>query len=231
VKIILLAATFFVAFQARPQSPVGLWEATRVTVGEKAMTPMGKWTRIKDDGTYQSGNGWVQNSEGKWSFDVAKAFYVSHETNGLIDPYGGFKVSFDNGNMIWHRDEDGLRVVVTWSSIENLPRTPADLIVGMWEIDAEPTVTQPTGSAETKHLLFIRWDRIYVDWDKALEKRYGYWFINAHRPELTFISMTGSALPDAWRVDVDEVTLTLTGISEANKDALLSFRRIHHLPD
>ncbi len=231
MKAILLIIIFFVPLHARPQSPVGLWEAISVTVGDKVMTPVGKWTRINPDGTYQSGNGWQQNSEGTWSFDPATAFYVPFEANGLEDIFGGFKISFDKDNMIWQRHEDGLPVVVTWRSIKELPRTPADLIVGVWELDPAATREPSTSHAASKHLLFIRWDRIYVEWDNTPEKRYGYWFINAHHPELTLINMDGTASPGKWRISVDTGTLTLTGISEGNNDSVLSFRRIHRLPD
>lgn len=228
---LLIAILFSIPFHVRSQSAVGLWEAVKVTVGEKNMTPVGKWTRINKDGTYQSGNGWQQNSEGTWSFDPGTAIYQSLETNGLVDAYGGFKVDFENGNMIWRRAEDGLPVVVTWRPIATIPRAPADLIVGVWERDSASTRTPSTDPGATKRFVFIRWDRVYVAWDKDPEKKYGYWFINAHRPELTFISMSGSHAPDVWQVKVTDETLALTGMSEGNKGSVLSFRRIHHLPE
>lgn len=231
MKTILLIIIFFVPFHAQPQSPVGLWEAISVTAGGKVMTPVGKWTRINPDGTYQSGNGWQQNSEGTWSFDLATTFYVPVETNGLEDTYGGFKISFDKDTMIWQRHEDGLPVVVTWRSSKVLPRIPADLIVGVWELDPGATPEPSASLAASKHLLFIRWDRIYLEWNDTLEKRYGYWFINAHHPELTLISMDGTDSSVKWRISVDADTLTLTGISEGINASVLSFRRIHRLPD
>ena len=231
VKTVWVTVLFSIPFLVRSQSPVGLWEALNVTVGEEIMTPVGKWTRINQEGTYQSGDGWQQNSEGTWFFDPGTGIYKSAETNGLEDVYGGFKVAFENGNMIWRRNEDGLPVVVTWISIKTIPKTPADLIVGVWERISDGTRTPATSLAATKDFLFIRWDRICVAWDRALEKSYGYWFINAHRPELTFISMSGTTAPDVWKINVSDQTLTLTGMSEGNKTSLLSFRRIHRIPE
>lgn len=226
----LLAVLLFVSLVCSAQSPVGLWEVTRVTVGDKIVTPVGKWTRINADGTYQSGNGWQQNSEGNWSFDPKTAAYVPVEKNGIHDPYGGFRVIFDqDSSMLWHRDEDGAPVEVTWAPVKLIPRAPADLVVGVWKIDSIGTAATATAPVEMQ-IVFIRWDRIYVDWDRNNEKKYGYWFMNAHRPELTLMRLNGSEA-EVWRVDVNEGRLTLTGMSDRNRASVRTFHKIDRLPE
>lgn len=230
MKSIFTIALLFAGVSANAQSPVGFWEAVRVTVGDKVMTPIGKWTRINGDGTYQSGNGWLQNSAGTWTLDDVNKSYLPVETKGLHDVYGAFAIAFDIDNMIWKRQEDGLSVVVTWQPINNLPRTPADLIVGMWEVVPEKVNSSQVDISDVKKSMFIRWDRIYVAWNTSNEKRYGYWFMNAHRPELAFIDMAGNTASEKWRVQISGDTLTLEGLSDDNKGSFIQYRRVDRLP-
>ena len=39
-------------------------------MGEMELTPIAKWTQINSDGSYESGNGWLKNSEGQWTFSI-----------------------------------------------------------------------------------------------------------------------------------------------------------------
>ena len=48
---------------------IGMWEFTSVQVGDQTMTPVAKWAKYNSDGTFQSGNGWTQNSIGTWNYN------------------------------------------------------------------------------------------------------------------------------------------------------------------
>ncbi len=65
----------------------GIWEIRKVTVGDQTMTPVSKWTRINSDFIYQSGNGWLQNSEGNWTFDKSLNQFLPIEKNGIVDDF------------------------------------------------------------------------------------------------------------------------------------------------
>lgn len=115
------------------QPVTGLWVVTKVTAGDREMTPVAKWTRINEDGTYQAGNGWLQHSTGRWRYNSAKKQFVSSETIGIRDPHGPFSVTIANGKsqMTWKRREGKMEVTVSWKKIKKLPEAPADKITGL----------------------------------------------------------------------------------------------------
>lgn len=82
--------TFSLTLINAQQAVVGFWEVTEVKVGDQTMTPVAKWTRIHEDGTFQSGNGWLQNSEGTWTFDKKYNHFEANDPNGLVDEFGPF---------------------------------------------------------------------------------------------------------------------------------------------
>ena len=71
--LILIQSSIYTYSQQ--ESLIGLWEIQKVEVGEDNMTPVAKWTKINTDGTYQSGNGWLQNSQGQWNYDSKNKMY------------------------------------------------------------------------------------------------------------------------------------------------------------
>lgn len=128
------------------------------------MTPVAKWTIIDDDHTYRSGNGWLQNSVGTWTYDDKVRQFLPTGINGLKDEFGSFKVSFSNENMMWEREEDGMKVQITMERINEMPMSDADKLIGLWDLTQAnnngETIT-PNFDPENKQYLFIRWDRIY----------------------------------------------------------------------
>ena len=72
-----------------------------VTVGVEIMTPTAKWTRINEDGTFQSGNGWMQNAEGTWTFDEVSSLFLPTTKNWILDEGGPFEVMFSGDGMQW----------------------------------------------------------------------------------------------------------------------------------
>jgi hypothetical protein len=212
----------------------GLWEVTEVTAGERLVTPVSKWTRIHPDGTFESGNGWLQNSVGTWVFEEKTSEFFLSDKFGLKDEYGPFLVQFTNREMIWTREEDGMKVVVRLRKIESLPVSTADLLIGLWDLEkAEQAGNGITNrfDPDNKYYVFIRWDRIYVERTPAGDRQAGYWHINAHRPEVTFLSHVQGKNPESWKVEVSEKSLEMRGISESNQDLVLFFRRIHQFPE
>ncbi|QGY42198.1 hypothetical protein GM418_00560 [Maribellus comscasis] len=218
---------------ASAQSVVGFWEIKEVTVGNEFMTPIARWTRINQDGTYQSGNGWQQNSEGTWDYDNKSNSFLPKETNGIEDSYGAFKVSFSGKEMIWQRKEDAMTVTVTLTPIKKLPKSTADEIKGLWDLtDAllNSRSVKDKFDPDDIYYVFIRWDRIYIERSPEGKRSTGYWYINAHRPEITFISHTAGQNPESWQIEVNDLELKLKGISETNKNRELIFQRINEFP-
>lgn len=225
---ILLLLFAFNTF-AQKNRIIGFWEMESVTVGEQNMTPVAKWTKINADGTFQSGNGWLQNSAGTWSYDEKNNIFSSKDPLGIREDYGGFTVSFDKEKMIWEREEDGMPVKVTMKPIQKLPMAPADYLVGLWdleEITANDQSIIRDFDKDNKHRLFIRWDRIYINYAPDGTKFTGYWQINAHKPEVTFLPHSEGEKPESWFIEVDGHELKMTGISDSNRDIQrIYFRR------
>jgi len=205
---------------AQKEEITGFWEVERVDVGEKNMTPVAKWTKINSDGTYQSGNGWLQSSQGKWNYDAKNHMFTATDSLDVFDEFGGFSVSFDNEKMVWEREEEGMPVKVTLRPVEKLPMSPADYLKGIWdlvEITENKQSVMDDFDKDNKHKLFIRWDRIYINFSPEGKKLTGYWHIHGHKPEVTFLPHQEDAKPESWRIEVNKKELLMTGLSESNR--------------
>jgi len=162
----LVVSTFeFLGIPANAQVE-GLWEIRKVTVGDRTMTPLAKWTRINNDFTYKSGNGWLQNSEGNWTFDKQLNQFLPIEKNGMVDDFGPFKVEIIEDRMTWTRIEEGDKVVVQLERIEKIPKGPADNIQGLWDLNSAIRDEENLMSSydpDNNRYYHIRWDRIFVN--------------------------------------------------------------------
>lgn len=211
-------------------SITGLWLITHVQAGDQEMTPVAKWTRISADGTYESGNGWLKSPEGIWSFNEADQTFNPTETNGLDDLYGAFSVSVDGDEMTWQRDEDGTDIVVSLARIEDLPKAPADDVQGLWDLsDVQESgeSVMNTFVPDNQHYMFLRWDRIFVERTPEGNQQTGYWHMNGHRPEITLMNHDSGGEPQSWRVETSgDNGLQMTGISDSNRELVLTYSRL-----
>ncbi|WP_340102940.1 hypothetical protein [Rhodohalobacter sp. 8-1] len=235
IKIILFALiTAMTGCNSSNNNITGLWRITHVQAGDQEMTPVAKWTRISADGTYESGNGWLKSSEGTWSFDDQNKTFLPEETNGLVDPYGAFAVSVDGEEMTWRRDEGGTELVVSLAQIDALPKAPADKVQGLWDLsdvqeNGESVIN--TFDPDNKHYLFIRWDRIFVERTPDGNRQTGYWYMNAHRPELTLMSHVPGTDPQSWTVEIsDDDKLQMTGTPDSNRELVKTYSRLDRFP-
>jgi hypothetical protein len=235
VKLLALFITFaFAGSTAAAQDITGFWEVTKVSMGDRSMTPMAKWTKINPDGTFRSGNGWLQNATGTWDYDKSTQQFSPEEKNGITDDYGSFTVSFQDQNMLWKRMEDGSEVTVTLERMSEMPMSTADKLQGLWDLsdvsENEKDITS-TFDPDNRYYLFIRWDRLYQEQNAKGERKMGYWHLNAHRPELTLISMDESHAHEKWQVEFTENELKLTGMAGPSEGLIMIFKRIHQFPD
>ncbi|WP_075342268.1 hypothetical protein [Tenacibaculum agarivorans] len=217
--VAVLVIFFTVQIFAQKEKIIGFWQIEKVVVGDKNRTPVAKWTKINNDGTYQSGNGWLQNSKGKWNYDTKTNQYSTIDSLGILDEFGGFDISFQHTKMYWKREEEGAKVEVTLVPIQELPISPADYLVGIWElIDMKKNNKNIVNNENKSQKLFIRWDRIYINFNQGKKKLTGYWHIHGHKPEITFIPHSKTQQIESWRVVVDKEQLLLLGISETNRN-------------
>ena len=216
------------------QPITGLWNANQVMVGDRDLTPVAKWFRINDDHSIQSGNGWTQNAAGTWTYDKATRAFVPTDTLGIADEFGAFSVSFRDQTMYWERMEDGMKVVVTLERTTQLPRSTADDVAGLWDLqraEREGVAMTSAFDPDGRHYLFIRWDRIYVERTPQGERATGYWHIDGHKPEVTFIPHNEGEHNQRWRVSVNYRQLRMVGISETNKDVTRVYERMRAFPE
>jgi|ERR1041385_19053 hypothetical protein len=217
-----------------PPPPIvdGFWLVTKVTVGGRELTPVARWFKI-DKGRQVSGNGWTQHSFGTYQFDKKKSELLFVTTNEPEDEFGAFKVIRTGPLMTWSRKEENELVVVELKPITELPMSPADEAKGLWilnaAVDRELDVTK-TFDPDHKHFLFIRWDRQYVKQINAHERISGYWFFDALRPEITFISENREQEDEKWTVTIEGMKMTLKGSSENVKEMTLYYSRATEFP-
>ncbi|NMM50865.1 hypothetical protein [Marinigracilibium pacificum] len=209
MKLKLIIITLLLSVQiisAQDNSLNGLWEITSVKVGDEQMTPIGKWTRINGDGTYESGNGWIQNGAGRWSFNKTEKLISLKDDYIKEDIDVPFSITFRDNEMIWERKEEGTNVKVHLKRIDELPREHAEKLVGVWE------------KVENKNeeILMLRWDRVFV---KRIDGKQsgGYWHPHAHKPEIGFINYDNSKPHEYYQVEFVGDQLVLTGVSKEVK--------------
>lgn len=213
---------------AQKENITGFWEIAQVVVGEESMTPVAKWFKITSDGCYQTGNGWLQNGQGFWHYDAEKNRYTAIDSLDVADEFGGFAVSFENGNMIWEREEEGMPVKVTLVPIEEMPMSPADYLKGIWdlvEITEEGKSILTAFDGEDKHRLFIRWDRVYINFSPEGKKLTGYWHIHGHKPEITLLPHQEGGTPESWKIEVNREELLMSGLSDSNRSVVRKYVR------
>jgi hypothetical protein len=230
----LLGALSFAAISIVTNAQVdGLWAVKSVMVGAENKTPVARWFRL-EHGTHVSGNGWQQHSTGSYIWNK-KTSELSFETvNEPRDEFGAFKVERKGNAMTWTRKEEGILVKVELEVTNALPQSTADQIKGLWDLVAATRSgtdvlkqTDPDGN----HFIFIRWDRMYVKQLKSDEQIRGYWFVNAHQPELKFFSLDNEQDSETWMVSFDTEKLVLTGTSESVKDLVLMYSRMTDFPN
>lgn len=233
---VILFALMLSSFTVMAQDIQGFWGITEVKVGDELMTPVAKWTKINADKTFQMGNGWQQNSVGTWTYDKKSRAYQPRETygTGLEDEAGPFTVSFKDDKMIWEREEEGMKVVVTLQRIKQLPMSPADQFVGLWDltqVSKNGQVVTPAFDPENKHYIFIRSDRVFLERTAENERKYGLWHINGHKPEIKFIRNDKDKVDEGWRISINGSELTMIGISDTNKDVEMVYNRMQKFPE
>jgi hypothetical protein len=230
-KSIFLFVLMTVPAIGSSQNVPGLWKVLTVEVNGSDKTPVAKWTRINDDGSFQSGNGWLQNSEGTWTFDESDKTYLPVETIGMDDPYGPFAVSLSGDTMIWKRQEDGEQIQVTLKRTVRLPKSTADMLTGIWDLQGVNSGSAGSlyGLQDTRYI-FIRWDRIYVQGRIDGKRESGYWHINGHKPEITLISHLNDKKTSRWTVEVSDMDLKLTGIEDHNSGVVVTLKRVRDFP-
>lgn len=239
-KLFLTAATLmallFFSFVVQAQELIGFWGVKEVKVGDEIMTPVAKWFKINKDGTIQSGNGWLQNSAGTWTYNKKSRQFTPKETQGtgVEDGAGAFTVSFKEEEMTWEREEEGTQVVVSLYKITQLPMGPADQLAGLWDLIKATKEGQETTSSfdpDNRHYLLIRSDRVFRERTAQNKLEYGLWHINGHRPEITFIRNDKTKEDEKWRISFQGSALTMVGISDANKGVEMVYSRIHQFPE
>lgn len=217
---------------AQQHSINGLWGVCKVEVGTANMTPVAKWFRINPDGSIQAGNGWLQNSSGTWQYNSKTNIFSTVDSVGITDKFGGFQLTLSGDTMFWERLEGDDLVRVTLLPIQTLPKAPADHLQGLWDlIEVKQNDSSSVSTLDTMHMhrLFIRWDRLYINFSSVGERHFGYWHVHGHRSELTLIPMRESQNKAQWTFEVNTHNLIMTGISESNKDIQYTFRRSHTL--
>lgn len=223
-----------IQLQAQTDKLIGLWVVEKVAAAGQEMTPVARWFRINENGTFESGNGWTQWSEGDWTYDDSTKQFLPEEKNDIKDPSGAFTVSFAGEKMLWKREEEGMAVTITLSLSEKLPEAPADKIQGWWDLEKAESnglSNMEDIDPEDRYILKIRWDRIFEEWKAEGSRATGYWHMHAKRPHLTLLPHTEGESPSSWIVEFngsDEVILT--GISDHNRDQKLIFSRLYEYP-
>jgi len=224
-KLILVAMGLFIAqFSSIGQDVVGLWQVEEVQVGDEKMTPIARWMKFNKDGTQESGNGWLKHSEGTYTYNSEQSTLETVNSNGILDESPPFKVNFQESHMIWNRMEDGQKVEVRLNPIETLPTSPANQLLGLWEINQSEgnTIGQEQGT------FFIRWDNMFVYTHPSGEKKYGVYKCHGHKNEIELVYYGDDCRREWWMYSHEDEGLKLVQTKDENQ--FYKLKRINQFP-
>ena len=208
----------------------GLWETTSVKVGDEIMTPIAKWSNLHQDGTFTSGNGWLQNSDGTWEYDQESNELQMTIVTGFENKFGPFKVEMVNSEeMIWTRYENGELVTVVNKRITSVQKNPATMAVGLWMV-TEAIFGNQVKTDEFKesefHAVFVRWDNLLQEITTE-GRRSGMWRIDAHRPVIDILYYDGSKPLQYWDLDFENEN----SMTWKRGGMIISFERLTSFPE
>lgn len=207
----------------------GLWKVEKVVVGEDSMTPVSRWTRFNSDGTQTSGNGWFQHSLGTWS--IKKNQLTIKNSNGILDEAEPFSFTFMNDKMIWKRNEEGQEVTVHLKRIEKIPTSEGNKLLGLWKLiksTSDGNDITVMSNPDSKAMLHLRWDNMYVQHNLPKGKQYGIYRIHGHKSEIQLVNYGESSQFSFWNFAISEKKLTLTS---TDGQSVMEFERIHQFID
>ncbi|WP_323757482.1 hypothetical protein [Roseivirga sp.] len=212
-----------------PLPVTGLWVIEKVIAGDEDLTPIMKWISFEENGTFTSGNGWLQNNLGSWVYDDQQKALIQ-STDAGIDSYGPFNVSFQNEKMIWERIEEGNKVSITLVTVNQKPMASWDMIVGTWEISIPNGIHPTTGSVVAEYLLenitySFNWDRRYKKFDtEGILVETGIWQIDSYSPTLTLISDEKDTRT-RWKIQFSNGNMTWESLLLENELMKLYFKK------
>jgi hypothetical protein len=203
----------------------GLWLVESVEVGERSQTPIARWTCFNIDGTQTSGNGWFQHSIGTW---ILKNNQLSVKSdNGIEDKAEAFTISLENDKMTWKRNEEGQEVTVHLKRINTLPASEGNKLLGLWKLtkstDDGNDITVMS-NPDSKAMLHLRWDNMYVQHNMPKGKQYGIYKIHGHKPEIQLVNYGDSPQFSFWKFSISDKKLTLIS---TDSTSVMEFERIH----
>lgn len=224
--------TIFFLSDMNAQELSGLWGVDEVQVGNRTMTPVAKWFRFLPDNKYETGNGWTKNGYGHYAYDESAGVYTPQNENGIKDEFGSFQLTFNNGNMIWERQEEGMDVMVTLSPISEIPMAPADQVHGLWDLkkvqkdDIDISLEIDPGG---KQIIFIRPDKLFRFTHGDGSQSNGYWWMNGHRPEFVLINFDKSIEDLRYEVSFKDNQLIMKELSGEGR--IFTYQRVQEFPE
>jgi hypothetical protein len=224
-KLILVVMVLFIAhFSSIGQDLTGLWQVEKVQVGDEKMTPIARWMRFDEDGTQESGNGWLKHSEGNYEFNAQDSTLKMVDINGTADNNPPFQVDVQEDQMTWTRIEGGQEVFVRLKPIDQLPASPANKLLGVWEINqSEGNLT-----GQDQGTFFIRWDNVFVYTHPSGEKKYGVYKCHGHKNEIELIYYGEDCRREWWAYAYEDEGLKLVQTKDENQFYVLN--RINEFP-
>lgn len=218
--------------KSKANSVIGFWKVIKVSQGDQIITPVAKWFKIKEDNTFQSGNGWTQNSYGTWTFNENEKKYSSNTLNGIKDEFGAFDTYFSGDTLFWERTENEMKVMVSLIPISEMPMALADKILGLWQLvevkkgnNNQISTYDPKG----KQFIFIRPDKRYRVRNSKEKISQGFWHMDGHKPILTLINYDRSIENKLFQIEIKNGALIMK--QPANDGLFLIYKRINVYPE
>ena len=231
--MIALLAIIFMNSQlyAQKESVVGMWEVTKVVLGEKEMTPISRWFEFNENGRQRSGNGWQQHSIGEYEYSAKARELSVIDANGVKDNNPPFSVNFEGEGMQWERAEEDGTVTVYLKKINQLPTAPADQLIGVWLLNSvtinDSNVTEAY-SPDNRRYIHLRWDKQFRIRNATSGNKSGFYHVDAHNPLIRLFFNRGSEAEE-WKFEVSENDLQLFK-ADAKEEVVRKYKRVDYFP-
>lgn len=225
-QILVLFGLSFFFLNANSQDIVGLWVVSEVGVNDRTSTPVARWMRFNEDGTQESGNGWLKHSEGFYNYNKKNQSLTVENTDGIKDLNPAFNVSFSDGYMIWDRMEEDASLTIQLSRIDEIPAAPLDRLRGLWMIEETNPAAPMYVSDGT---LFFRWDHTFVYTNTLGDRSFGVYKTHGHKPEVELIYYGEDCRREWWTFSFEASDLNLKNVKIDGAE--LELKRIDQFPN
>lgn len=206
---------------------IGTWQVDRVLAHTDEVTPQARWVKFEKKNYQESGNGWQKHSYGSYTFK--KHILTVLNDNGPEDEFEPFTVKIKKKTMEWERREDGRRIKVMLSKIEEIPMSNRDKLIGIWDlervVEGQKEMLKEYDPNYNRYV-YISWDNVFTIRNTPTGAHRGFYRVHSHRNEIEVFYTSDENKREVWQYELKDDKLIL---SSTNKEpqVIKEYKRVN----